>query len=113
MVEVMVVVVIIGILLNMAMPGLVRARESARSKACIKSMKAIDSAKEQYALDNRLPAGSADPGFTPLVGASLYLKTQPVCPSGGTYTVQPIGTLPTCNISNNVSNTPYDDHVLR
>ena len=44
LVEIMIVVLIIGILLAIAIPNFVSARESARAKACVGNLKQIDSA---------------------------------------------------------------------
>jgi len=113
LVEIMIVVVIIGILINISMPSLLRSRESARAKACIKNLKAIDSAKEQYALDNKLSSGS--PQSTDLYGPTLYIKTAPSCPSVGTsaYTINAIGTVPSCIIGANLNTGTWDDHIVQ
>lgn len=101
LVEIMIVVLIIGILMAIAVPNFVKARESSRKQTCISNLKQIDQAKEQWAMDNRKNAGDAA-AFTDIVGANAYLKSQPECPSGGTYTVAAIGTNPTCNIAGHV-----------
>ena len=54
LVEIMIVVLIIGILLGIAVPNFIRARETSRSKACIANLKQVDTAKEQYAMDQKL-----------------------------------------------------------
>ena len=95
LVEIMIVVLIIGILLAIAVPNFVRARESSRARSCVANLKQIDAAKEQYAMDNNLSNG-ATCVMEDLV--PTYLKSQPSCPSGGTYTVGAIGTNPTCSI---------------
>ena len=53
LVEIMIVVLIIGILLAIAVPNFVRARESSRAKSCQANLKQIAGAKEQWALDNK------------------------------------------------------------
>jgi prepilin-type N-terminal cleavage/methylation domain-containing protein len=96
LVEIMIVVLIIGILLAIAVPNFVKARETSRSRTCIGNLKQTDSAKEQYAMENRLASGAA------VTWANLapdYLKRQPTCPSSGTYTIGNIGTDPTCTVS--------------
>lgn len=96
LVEIMIVVLIIGILLAIAVPNFVRARESSRTKACISNLKQIDAAKEQWAMDNNKSNGDAC-AMTDLV--PNYIKSTPSCPSGGTYTVGNVGTNPTCSIA--------------
>ena len=118
LVEIMIVVLIIGILLAIAVPNFVRAREASRGKACIANLKQVDAAKEQYAMDNKLNSGSAAVASDPLtvtgsslVGSANYIKNAVVCPSNGAYTVGAIGTNPTCAIGANAAAT-YAPHVL-
>ena len=101
LVEIMIVVLIIGILLAIAVPNFIKARESSRAKACQSNLKQIDSAKEQYAMDNKLNNGSPiTGGWTDLVGSSAYIKATPVCPSNGTYAIGNVSADPTCSITN-------------
>ena len=98
LVEIMIVVLIIGILLAIAVPNFIKARETSRAKSCVANLKQIDAAKEQWAMDNK--KGSTDtPALTDLVGtgATAYVKNTPNCPSGGSYTVNAVGTAPTCS----------------
>ena len=98
LVEIMIVVLIIGILMAIAVPNFVKARESSRKNTCIANLKQIDSAKEQWAMDQRKNAADAC-ALTDLVGTAAYLKATPVCPSGGTYTANAVGANPTCTQS--------------
>ena len=100
LVEIMIVVLIIGILLAIAVPNFIKARETSRTKGCIANLKQIDAAKEQWAMDNK--KGTTDtPALTDLVGTgtTTYIKNTPVCQSGGTYTVNAVSTAPTCSIA--------------
>ena len=103
LVEIMIVVLIIGILLAIAIPNFVSARESSRAKACIGNLKQIDSATQQYCMDQKKSAtnyGSGPSIATDLVGTASYLRAAPVCPSSGTYAVaSAITGSPTCSIS--------------
>lgn len=99
LVEIMIVVLIIGILMAIAVPNFVKARDSSRKNSCIANLKQIDSAKEQWAMDNKKDAGAAVV-MTNLVGSTLYIKATPACPSSGTYTVNNVGTNPTCSVAN-------------
>ena len=112
LVEIMIVVLIIGILLAIAVPNFIRARESSRSKSCVSNLKQIDSAKEQWAMDNKKVTGDV-PLTTDLYGVTKYVKSTPACPSNGTYTIAAIGTSPSCSIGANgtVADTT-DDHIL-
>jgi len=85
LVEIMIVVLIIGILLAIAIPNFVQARESSRAKACIGNLKQLDSATQQFAMDQKKSSTytmtAAD--FTAL--APTYLHAMPTCPEGGVY----------------------------
>ena len=77
LVEIMIVVLIIGILLSIAIPNFVRAREKSMEKACIANLKTIDSAVQQYMMENK---GVVPTYPTDLVGADKYIKSEPQCP---------------------------------
>jgi len=100
LVEIMIVVLIIGILLAIAVPNFVKARESSRAKSCVANLKQIDAAKEQWAMDNNKADGDACSIDSDLV--PNYIKSLPKCPSqsgaGGNnhYDPKPVGTTPTC-----------------
>ena len=107
LVEIMIVVLIIGILLAIAIPNFVRARNSSRAKSCQANLKQIDSATEQYLMDNRTTTYPALTALNP-----TYIKAAPSCPSGGTYAIGSATTNPTCTIGTNDSADTFDDHVL-
>jgi len=94
LIEIMIVVMIIGILLAIAVPNFVRARETSRASSCAANLKQINSAKEQYAMENRLGTGAA---VTAANVAPNYIKAMPACPSGGAYTIAAVGTNPSCS----------------
>jgi prepilin-type N-terminal cleavage/methylation domain-containing protein len=103
LVEIMIVVLIIGILLAIAIPNFVAARETSRAKACVANLKQIDSATQQWCMDNKKSAtnyGSGPVIATDLVGTDSYIRAVPVCPSGGSYSAATdINSSPTCDIS--------------
>lgn len=99
LIEIMIVVLIIGILLAIAVPNFVKARESARTKSCIANLQQIQSAKQQWAMDNRKNAADV-PATTDLYGSGKYVSgpaAGPACPSGGTYTIAAVDTDVTCS----------------
>jgi prepilin-type N-terminal cleavage/methylation domain-containing protein len=96
LVEIMIVVLIIGILLAIAVPSFMNARERSRTNACRSNLRQIQAAKEQWAMaNNRGP--DATPAWADLVPD--FMQQQPNCPSGGTYTIGNMSTNPTCNIA--------------
>ena len=99
LIEIMIVVLIIGILLAIAVPNFVKARESSRQKACVSNLKQIQSASEQWAMDKK-QAGSATPLDADLFGSGNYVTIKPTCPAGGTYAIGTVDSDPTCNYVN-------------
>jgi len=96
LVEIMIVVAIIGLLAAIAIPNFMKARTKAQTNACIANLKQIDGAKQVWALDN----GQSDtdtPSWDALV--TNYIKKQPTCPGGGNYTINNVGTEPTCDVT--------------
>src|SRR5438093_655076 len=110
LVEIMIVVLIIGILLAVAVPNFIKARETSRAKACIANLKQIESAKEQWAMDLKA-ATNATPGTADLYGSTAYSRNAPACPSGGSYTIGDMATRPSCSIGTNGAGAG-DDHTL-
>ena len=96
LVEIMIVVAIIGLLAAIAIPNFMKAREKAQQNACIANLRQMEGAKTLYALDAAKGTG-ASVSWANLV--TDYLKSTPSCPAGGTYTIQVVGTKPTCTVS--------------
>jgi prepilin-type N-terminal cleavage/methylation domain-containing protein len=95
LVEIMLVVMIISMLLSIATPNFVRAREKARKDSCIASLSKIQGAKEMWAMATKA-SPTASPTATDLYGSTAYLKSQPRCPSSGTYTIGLVSETPWC-----------------
>jgi len=92
LIEIMIVVLIISVLLAIAIPNFMRARETSRAKSCCSNLRQIETAKEQNAMDNKLsdgddPLGNLWPD---------YIRDEPTCPSGGAYTIDVIGVNAAC-----------------
>lgn len=98
LVEIMIVVAIIGILIAIAVPSFLRAREISRRNACQSNLNQIDGAKQRWALEESQSA-TATPQWSDLVGSTLYIRRQPDCPSGGDYTIGDMETNPACSLS--------------
>lgn len=70
------------------------ARSSAVTR-CFNNLKNVDIAKQIVAQDRNLKTGDVvEPSW---IADELEIRT---CPSGGTYTIGPVGTPPTCSITN-------------
>jgi prepilin-type N-terminal cleavage/methylation domain-containing protein len=98
LVEIMIVVAIIGLLAAIAIPNFVKARTSSQTNACIANLKQIEGAKATWAMENR-KNNSDTPSTTDLYGANAYIRTEPTCPGGGTYTLAQVDTKPSCSLS--------------
>lgn len=89
-------ILFIPLMMAIAIPNFVKARETAQMNACINNLRQIDAAKNEWALE-----GGKKPGDVPTEqDLKPYFKngTFPTCPAGGTYTIGAIGNVPTCSI---------------
>ena len=120
LVEIMIVVLIIGVLLAIAIPNFITARESSRSKSCVANLYQINSAKLQCVMDSKLGVSStatfsvdgialtvAGPNgtyqLTRMGGSPNYIRSAPACPAGGTYAPGGVSDAPTCSIATDPS----------
>ena len=116
LVEIMIVVAIIGLLAAIAIPSFMKARTTAQKNSCINNLRQIESAKDQYAVEQGRTNGwdfaSEAAACSNLVGLqSGYIKTNPACPASADanakgsiartvadYVINPIGTPPSCAV---------------
>jgi prepilin-type N-terminal cleavage/methylation domain-containing protein len=96
LVEIMIVVLIIGILLAIAVPSFMNARERSRTNACRSNLRQIQAAKEQWAMANN-QGPTASPTQADL--SPDFIQNWPSCPSGGTYNIGNMSTNPTCSVA--------------
>jgi len=87
---------VIPLMLAIAIPNFVKARETAQRNACINNLRQIDAAKQEWALENN-KKGTDTPTQAEVV---QYLKDGhfPSCPQGGTYTIGANAEEPACSI---------------
>ena len=105
LVEIMIVVAIIGLLAAIAIPNYVRARSSSQATACINNLRQIDSAAQQFALEQRKRNGqdiNYPTDLTPYIKLNSSSSIPP-CPGGGTYSCNKVGTPPACNLSTSIT----------
>ncbi len=95
LVEIMIVVLIIGILLAIAVPNWLSARTQSQLQATVLNLNHINTAKQQYAMQNGLISGA------PVTSANLsptYLMTWPTGPTNvAVYLPNAVGSDPTFN----------------
>ena len=88
LVEIMIVVAIIAILAAIAIPNFVKYRSESQNNACVSTQASIITAAENWL--SKPGRGSTAPGLSDLVTTGStpgYFKTEPKCPTGGTYTI--------------------------
>ena len=83
-----------------------RERNTSQANACINNLRQIDSAKNQWALENGKTTGT----YPSWIDLLPYLKDKkiPVCPADGIYSINAEGVNPTCSLG--VTVTP--NHIL-
>jgi competence protein ComGC len=97
---------IVGFIIVIVIPNFIRARYETATNACINNLRQIESAKEQWKIENSKNDGDVvtEGDIKPYLNGNL-----PKCPAGGTYTINPIGENPKCSIG--ISTWP-NDHIL-
>jgi prepilin-type N-terminal cleavage/methylation domain-containing protein len=101
LVEIMIVVMIIGLLAAIAIPGFANARKTAQTNACIENLRQLNGAVQQYMMAQATT--NAPTAFTDL---DVYFQNAAPTtgPAGGAYSLPATGSdVPTC---------PVADHVL-
>jgi prepilin-type N-terminal cleavage/methylation domain-containing protein len=93
LVEIMVVVAIIGLLLGIAMPSWHRARENAQLNSIGNNLRLLESAKQQWALENK--KASTDMVTTDNLTPYMKNSTMPVSVTGESYQVTTVTDLVT------------------
>jgi len=110
LIELLIVVAIIGIIAAIAVPGLLRARQSGNEASAMGSLRAINSAQATYAAScgngfyapTLLNLGTAPTGGTPFISPDLGVAGASVVKSNYTITMAsataaPTGTPASCN----------------
>jgi hypothetical protein len=64
---------------------------------CINNLKAIEGAKNTWALQNKKTDDDI-PTDSDLFGVGRYMQSKPNCPAGGIYTIGRVGEKPRCSI---------------
>jgi uncharacterized protein (DUF3084 family) len=80
----------------MEQPSQPVSSEIAQRNVCINNLRQIDAAKQQWALENDKAADAIPTALEllPYFQDGIF----PMCPSGGTYTINAVGVPPTCSV---------------
>ena len=90
----MIVILIIGILLAIAVPQFITARQSSQQITCDENQQKLNDAKEMWIMDYEM-GKSAAPMMPDLIPE--FIKFVPRCPTKGTYDLGNGGTYVTCS----------------
>lgn len=101
LVEIMIVVLIIGILMGIALPQFLNARSRSWHRSCLSNLRAMDNAKEVWAMEMRQAPGTAVVE-SDLVPDFIRGTALPDCPANGTYDLTTVGNPPTCDFTDGV-----------
>jgi hypothetical protein len=63
---------------------------------CRNTLRTIDGAKQTWSLENRKSPADV-PSDDDLFGVMLYVRTKPVCPAGGKYSLNAVNQKPACS----------------
>jgi len=77
-----------------------QVQANAQVNVCLNNLRQIDSAKQQWALENKKPVSA--PVSAQDIQPYLPNNALPVCPLGGLYTLHTVAILPTCSIPGHV-----------
>lgn len=100
-IELMIVLAIIAIILSVAIPNYAKSRFESQKNACIANLRQINSAVDQWVIENKIATGTV-PSESDDEGIYSYLKgSRPRCPGAGIYTIHTVGSAEqvTCSLS--------------
>ena len=119
LVEIMIVVAIIALLAAIAVPGFLRARKRSQASRVINDLRLIDSAVDQYAIENNKASAASVlvPDWTKYLkaGTNLYLTGKDILGDGfGPQTVDSLPKVPTStyqSLSDVTDNTFWSPYI--
>lgn len=90
----MIVVAVLAILIAVSVPNYLKAGQISKKTVCINNLKQISNAVDQWVIEHNASRGMV-PSAQQEEEIYLYIKNgKPTCPSGGTYEIYSIGTVP-------------------
>jgi len=114
LVEIMIVVAIIALLAAIAVPGFLRARKRSQASRIINDLRLIDSAVDQYAIENNKMSGDpvAVTDWTNYLkkGTNLYVTGRDIL--GNSYGAQTVDSLPAVPASSKSALSDVTDNTF-
>jgi len=114
LVEIMIVVAIIALLAAIAVPGFLRARKRSQASRIINDLRLIDSAVDQYAIENNMTSGApvAVTDWTNYLkkGSNLYVTGADIL--GNPYGPQTVDSLPSVPAASKAALSDVTDYTF-
>jgi hypothetical protein len=85
-----------------AIPNFVKARGTSQQNACINNLRQLDAAENQWALEKGKKTGDICTAEDLKPYLRLVNGQLPKCPTGGKYTIGPVGDTPKCSVPGHV-----------
>ena len=94
---VLLAIVMIPMMVAIAIPNFVKARQTSQMHACINNLRLIEGAKQQWKLEHNKQATDipTESDLAPYLRSAQPLK----CPAGGEYKINSLEEPPTCSIA--------------
>ena len=114
LVEIMIVVSIIALLAAIAVPGFLRARKRSQASRIINDLRLIDSAVDQYAIENNKSTGTAVAvtDWTRYLKAGTNLYVTGVDILGNAYGAQTVDSLPSVPAASKAALSDVTDNTF-
>jgi hypothetical protein len=90
-------ILLLPLMLAIAIPNFIKAREVAQRNTCVNNLRMLDGAKHSWALDQQRP----DDAVPASEDINPYLRTRVdllKCPAGGEYTLNSVEEPPSCSV---------------
>jgi hypothetical protein len=90
-------VFVMPMLIAIAIPNFIKARETAQTNVCVNNLRQIDNAKQQWAADHKKAPNDVPTAqdLSPYLGRSFSALS---CPAKGTYSINAVDQNPTCSV---------------
>ena len=95
------VAALIGVVIVGVLPWYIRTHSTSSMNSCINNLRLIDSAKQQWALEEKKPTHDVPTwdDVRPFLPPDRQIL---ICPHGGTYTLGRVGAMPTCSYQGDI-----------
>ncbi|HSY19083.1 MAG TPA: hypothetical protein VK815_12140 [Candidatus Acidoferrales bacterium] len=103
-IEWIIIGLVLVVLAAIALPNFIRSRATCCANPCINTLRQIDAAANQFALEKSKTTGEAihyPNDLTPYIKLNSAGKIPP-CPNGGIYHISKVGEKPTCSLGSTI-----------